>query len=150
MFRFKAFSDPKLISLFVHQAAHNEMWATVLTRLMVAISWQINIFCVRAMPQRVFGWNIHMKKKKQRLKLCIFRIAAPNIQDGTRKDKSLTDSKYTTHPPNWGHRRSLSRDCIPMGHWGMWAKLRAMTNFCYRIIWHFWSSKHWRSEWWSA
>lgn len=147
MFSFKAFSDPKLqtSSLFAYQAARNVMWASVLTRLKVAISWHINILCVCTTG---VGFE-HSCEKPQRLNHCIFRHAAPNIQDRTRKDKSLMDSKYTTHPPNWGHRRSLSRDCIPLGHWGMWTKSLATTNLCYWIIWLLWSSKQWQSERWS-
>lgn len=150
MFSFKAFSDPKLqtSSLFAYQTARNVMWANVLTRLKVAVSWHINILCVCTMAQREFGWSIHVKNHNAliivflEMPLPIFRI----VQEKTR----LMDSKYTTHHPNWGHRRSLSRDCIPLGHWGMWTKLRATANLRYRIIWPFWSSKQWRSKRWSA
>lgn len=88
MFSFKAFSDPKLqsTSLFAYQAAHNVMWANVLTRLKVAISWHINILCVYTMAQREFGSGIHVKSRNAliivflEMPLPIFRI----VQEKTR------------------------------------------------------------------
>lgn len=63
MFSFKAFSDPKLQTspLFAYHAARNVMWANVLTRLKVAISWHINILCVCTMARREFGSSIHVR-----------------------------------------------------------------------------------------
>lgn len=83
MFSFKAFSDPKLQtgSLFAYQAARNVMWANVLTRLKVAISWHINVLCVCTTARREFGWSIHVKNHNAliivflEMPLPIFRIA---------------------------------------------------------------------------
>lgn len=63
MFSFKVFSDTKVptSSLFAYQAARNVVWANVLTRLKVAISWHINIVCVCTMAQREFCSSIHVK-----------------------------------------------------------------------------------------
>lgn len=88
MFSFKAFSDPKLqtSSLFAYQAACNVMWANVLTRLKVAISWHINILCMCATAQREFDSSIHVKNHNAlitvflEMPLPIFRI----VQEKTR------------------------------------------------------------------
>lgn len=88
MFSFKGFSDPKLqtSSLFAYQAAHNVMWANVLTRLKVAISWHISIVCACTTAQREFGSGIHVNNHNAlitvflEMPLPIFRI----VQEITR------------------------------------------------------------------
>lgn len=88
MFSFKVFSDPKLrtSSLFAYQAARKVMWANVLTRLKVAISWHINILCVCTTARREFGSSIHVKNHNAliivflEMPLPIFRI----VQEKTR------------------------------------------------------------------
>ena len=44
---------------------------------------------------------------------------------------------------NLGHRRSLSRDHIPVGHCGMWTRLHVTADSHYQITGRLWSPKQW-------
>lgn len=72
--------------MFAYRAAHNVMWANVLTRLKVAVFSHISIVCVYTMAPREFGFGIHVKNPSAliiiflEVPLPIFRI----VQEKTR------------------------------------------------------------------
>lgn len=129
MFSFKAFPDPKLqaSSLFAYHAAHNVMWANVLTRLKVAVSWHISILGVCTKAPGELGFGVQVKNHSAliiiflEMPLPIFRI----VQEKTRV-WWIQNTPHTLQTE--ATSEAFRGTAYHRGHWGMWKSAPRQTR----------------------